>query len=81
MSGKAVLIRTLLIGTNPLDEVVQVLILLISGTKLLRLPRSRAAVGHAYIYPRVQEDQFIAVDQYRLNNVRVAAFDDPAGMP
>jgi hypothetical protein len=34
-------------------------------------------VGHACIYSRVKEDKFIAVDQYRFNNVCVAAFDDP----
>jgi hypothetical protein len=62
---------------NPLKQVVQVLILLQARTKLLRLPRSRAAVGHASIYSRVKEDKFIAVDQYSFNNVRVAAFDDP----
>jgi hypothetical protein len=34
-------------------------------------------VGHACIYSRVKEDKFIAVEQYRFNDVRVATFDDP----
>jgi hypothetical protein len=80
MPGKPVLVCTLLVGTNPLDQVVQSLILLLARTELLRLPGSRAAVGHACIYPRIKEDKFIAVDQYRLNDVRITAFDDPASM-
>jgi hypothetical protein len=77
MPGKPVLVCTLFVGTNPLKQVVQLLILLQARTKLLRFPRSRAAVGHACIYFRVKEDTFIAVDQYRFYDVRVAAFDDP----
>jgi hypothetical protein len=80
MPGKPVLVCTRFVGTNPLNQVVQVLMLLLAGTKLLRFPRPRAAVGHACINPRVKEDKFIAVDQYRLNNVCVAAFYDPARM-
>ena len=51
MSVKSVFICAGLIRTNPLDQILQIPVLLMFGARLLRLPRPRPAVCHARLSP------------------------------
>ena len=78
MTAKSVFVVAGFVRAYPLDQILQIRVLLPTGTKFLRLPRSRAAVRHACLNSRVQKDELLAIWQYRRNNIRVTAFNYPA---
>ncbi len=65
---------------HPVEQVVQMSVLLLLGAELLRFPGPRTAMGQAGFHTGVEEDQFLAQGQDGPNDVGIAAFDDPAGV-
>ncbi|WP_162899895.1 hypothetical protein [Halomonas sp. JS92-SW72] len=53
-------------------------ILILLGAELLWLPGARATVSDTHLNARVQEDELIALAEYRLDDVGVTPLDDPA---
>src|SRR4029450_12587869 len=77
MSCEGVFIRATLIVTHPTEQKLEVLVLGLFRRVLLRFPRTSPTVGEAHFEPRVQETHFRGVGQHLLQEVAIAAFDDP----
>ncbi|KGF72952.1 hypothetical protein DO97_04535 [Neosynechococcus sphagnicola sy1] len=78
MTAESVFIFADLIRANPLDQILQILVLFATGGKLLRFPGPRAALCYACLNPRVKKDELLTIRQYWLNNICVTAFNYPA---
>jgi len=65
------------VGAHPAEQVLEVVVLLLLGAVLVRLPRTSTAVGDADVLAGLQEDQQRPVGQHGFHQVAVAAVDDP----
>src|SRR4029077_19949473 len=77
MSCEGVLIRATLILTHPIEQEVQLLILGLLRRVFFRFPRASPTVSDARLDPRVQKTHLGGVRQHLLQEVAIAAFDDP----
>src|SRR5207247_10021260 len=80
MSCEGVLSRATLIPTHPIEQEVQLLILGLLRRVFFRFPGARPTVGDARLDPRVQETHLRGIRQHLLQQVAIAAFDDPLSM-
>jgi hypothetical protein len=62
---------------DPLDQAIEHLLLVFRRRELFRLPPALVAMGNADVNAGVQEPQFGAVRQSGLDQVAVAALNDP----
>src|SRR5262245_5713110 len=77
MSCEGVFIGATLILTHPIEQKVQLLVLGLLRRVFLWFPRASPTVGDASLDARVQETQLRGVGQHMLQQVAIAAFDDP----
>src|SRR5215831_15718387 len=77
MSCQGILICATLILTHPTEQKVELLVLGLLRRILVRFPRTSPTVGETHFEPRVQETHFRGVGQHLLQEVAIAALDDP----
>src|SRR5438552_1931940 len=78
MPSQSVFVLARLILPDEVDERFEQALLFFRGGTVRRLPGPPAAVGDTGLDTRIEEAQLATPGQCRLDEVAVAAFDDPA---